>query len=279
MTGDPVKVEVFLDDDPEPIATFRPPSTFELDTTKLEDGPHRLRIRATDKSGVPGVRIIEFTVRNGPDIAVVGLRPGDVVEGKLPILVNAYGGSADENFEPQRAETPTPVPTWAWVLFLGIVAWAMWYAASMWRPSGRFAETPTFGGVDAGQRVGAATPAAGGGAAAAATSSAVGAQVYGNKCAACHQPDGAGVPGVFPPLKANEVVLAADPTQHIQVVLQGLHGKEIGGVKYASEMPAFASQLSDEQIAAVVNHERTSWGNNAPTVTAPDVAKIRAQQR
>jgi len=56
MPGDPVKVEVFLDNDPEPIATFRPPGTFELDRTKMEDGPHRLRIHAIDRSGVPELR-------------------------------------------------------------------------------------------------------------------------------------------------------------------------------------------------------------------------------
>jgi cytochrome c oxidase cbb3-type subunit 2 len=61
------------------------------------------------------------------------------------------------------------------------------------------------------------------------------------------------------------------------VVLHGLHGKEIGGVKYTAEMPAFGSQLNDEQVVAVVNHERSSWGNQAPKVTLEVVAKIRAQ--
>ena len=42
-------------------------------------------------------------------------------------------------------------------------------------------------------------------------------------------------------------------------------------------MPAFADQLKDEEIAAVASHERTSWGNQAPTVTAADVAKLRAE--
>lgn len=275
MPGDPVKVEVFLDDDPDPIATFRPPGTFDLDTTKMEDGPHRLRIHAIDRSGIPGVRIVNFTVRNGPGIAVVGIRPGDVVEGRLPILVNAYAGGHEDNFEPRRAETPTPVPTWAWVLFLAIVSWAMWYAASQWSPGPRFAQTPTFGTAapSSPARPTSSTVAV---AARTSESSALGGQVYGNKCAACHQPDGEGLAGLFPPLKGNEVVLAPDPTQHIEVVLHGLHGKGIGGVKYSSEMPSFGDQLDDEHVAAVVNHERSSWGNRAAAVTAADVAKVRA---
>jgi cytochrome c oxidase cbb3-type subunit 2 len=106
--------------------------------------------------------------------------------------------------------------------------------------------------------------------------SALGAQIYGNKCAACHQPDGTGVPGLFPSLKGDPVVLAPDASEQIKAILHGLYGKEIGGVSYASEMPAFGDQLNDEQVAAVVNHTRTSWGNQAPTVTAAEVAKTRA---
>ncbi|MGH9813865.1 MAG: hypothetical protein ACRD4T_12090, partial [Candidatus Acidiferrales bacterium] len=92
---DPVKIEVFLDDEAEPIGVYRPPATFELDTTKLPDGPHRLRFRAHDRTGVMGVREIDFMVRNGPGIAVVGVTNGDIVEGKIPVLVNAYAGTHD----------------------------------------------------------------------------------------------------------------------------------------------------------------------------------------
>ena len=275
MSTDPVKVEVFLDDSPEPLATLRPPATFELDTTKIEDGPHRLRIRAIDKSGIPGIRTIDFTVRNGPGIAIEGIRPGDMVEGKIAVLINAYAGGHEDNFEPGRAETPAPVPTWAWVFFLGIVAWAMWYAASAWRPDPRFANTPTYGRITSPAAPGAIPS---GPAPSSSTNSALGAQIYGNNCATCHQPEGTGVPGAFPPLKGDPVVLSADPAEHIRVILQGVHDKEIGGTKYAAPMPSFAGQLKDEEIAAVASHERTSWGNQAPIVTAAAVAKIRAEK-
>jgi mono/diheme cytochrome c family protein len=87
---------------------------------------------------------------------------------------------------------------------------------------------------------------------------ALGEQVFGNKCAACHQPTGQGLPGVFPPLKDSAVLNSLDPTEHIRTVLRGLSAKTIGGVTYATPMPAFADQLTDEEVAAVLSYERTS---------------------
>src|SRR5207245_5009197 len=103
----------------------------------------------------------------------------------------------------------------------------------------------------------------------------LGEQVYGNKCAACHQLTGQGLPGVFPPLKDSAVATAPDPTEHIRIVLRGLSGKTIGGVTYASAMPAFADQLTNDEVAAVLSHERTSWGNQAPPAKPDDVIARR----
>ncbi|MDA3919974.1 MAG: cbb3-type cytochrome c oxidase subunit II [Salinisphaera sp.] len=108
------------------------------------------------------------------------------------------------------------------------------------------------------------------------TSSANGATLYSNNCASCHQADGGGLPGAFPSLAGDEVVTATDPTEHIDTVLNGAHGRTIDGKTYGASMPPFGSRFSDAKIAAIINHERTSWGNNAPTVTADDVAKQRA---
>lgn len=125
-----------------------------------------------------------------------------------------------------------------------------------------------------------ATPAAP--AATAAVSSvfdaAEGAKLFAANCAACHGAQGAGVPGVFPSLHANPAVAASDPSEHIGAVLHGVHGKSIAGVTYAAQMPAFGPMLSDRQIAAIIDHERTSWGNHAPLVTAQDVAAARAKR-
>lgn len=261
---DLTRVDVYLDDDTEPIVSFRPPVNFELDTTKLQDGKHLLRIEAFDSGGVMGVREVPFTVRNGPGIAVHGIAPGDVVDGKLPVLVNAYGGANELKWEPARAETPAPIPTWTWVLVILVVAFGVYYGVRNWAPSGEFVSAPTFS-KEAVISVSATSAAHAGD----------GAAVYGNSCAACHQAEGQGLPGTFPPLAGNEVVLDPDPTEHIRTVLHGKQGSTIGGVTYASPMPAFAAQLTDEQIAAVVNHERASWGNSAPGVSAADVAALR----
>ena len=129
---------------------------------------------------------------------------------------------------------------------------------------------------------GGASPAApGGGTPAAATvasfDAANGSKLFASTCAACHGAQGTGVPGVFPPLAGNPVVNDKDPSEHVRVVLHGVHGRTINGTAYAAQMPSFAAQLTDAQVADIIDHERTSWGNHAPTVTASEVAAIRAK--
>jgi cytochrome c oxidase cbb3-type subunit 2 len=103
-----------------------------------------------------------------------------------------------------------------------------------------------------------------------------GSKVFASTCAGCHGPEGAGVTGVFPALASNQVVNAADPTEHIKVVLHGLQGRAVGGTTYGAQMPAFGPQLSDQEIAAVIDFERTSWGNHGTPVSAQQVAAVRA---
>lgn len=103
-----------------------------------------------------------------------------------------------------------------------------------------------------------------------------GAKLFAANCASCHQASGEGIPGVFPPLKGDGVVQASDPTQQIRVLLQGIQGANIGGTVYSSPMPPFGITLSDKQVADIIDHERTSWGNHAPLATAREVAAVRA---
>lgn len=97
-----------------------------------------------------------------------------------------------------------------------------------------------------------------------------GEQLYVANCSACHQKNGQGLAGAFPPLAGSSIVNDVDPELMIQIILQGYDARSDYGV-----MPPFASQLSDAEIAAISNHERSSWGNDAPEITAEDVKKVR----
>ncbi len=113
--------------------------------------------------------------------------------------------------------------------------------------------------------------------AARARSRALGAQVY-VRCAACHQPDGSGVPAVFPPLAGSEWVLGPADLP-IAIVLHGVQGPiAVRGKTYDNSMLAYGTTapLSDGEVAAVLTYVRTSWGNAAPAVSAADVARVRA---
>lgn len=98
-----------------------------------------------------------------------------------------------------------------------------------------------------------------------------GAKLYQNNCEACHQANGKGIPGAFPALAGSKIVNDKDPELMVRIVLQGYDARPEFG-----QMPGFADVLSDEEIAAIISHERTSWGNNAPAVSAQEVADIRA---
>lgn len=139
---DKSRVRVFLDDDPQPIVDQELPAEIDLDTTKLGDGVHRLTIRATSHAGGEGVEEIPFRVHNGPGIVVAGLRPGSTRRGRVRFTVDAF--SADDPFDPRRAEARGQIPVWVWVMSLFVVAWAVWYAARMWDVPQRYAQTPTY---------------------------------------------------------------------------------------------------------------------------------------
>jgi hypothetical protein len=136
------RIRVFIDDEPEPVAEYRPPAEVTLDTKGLADGEHRLRIEAQDATGQIGVRRVHFLVRNGPGITISGLDDGAVVHGVVSFMVNAFG--AEEPFEPHRAESRSPMPVWVWVLTLVIIAWSAWYFATSWNVPPEYAKTPTY---------------------------------------------------------------------------------------------------------------------------------------
>jgi mono/diheme cytochrome c family protein len=101
--------------------------------------------------------------------------------------------------------------------------------------------------------------------------------LYLTYCSACHQANGEGMAGVFPPLRGSAVVNKADARKHIDIVLGGLQGARASGVTYTNPMPAFGATLSDEEIAAIIDYERGAWGNHGSLVGPAQVASARAR--
>lgn len=121
-------VTLFLDDNPEPLGEFQSPVTFDLDTHKLPDGPHTLKIVSKDINGREGIRIIPFVVRNGPAIDVEGLKNSDTVDGVLPLMINAYGRGDQDKFMIYGSESPRGIPTWVMIIIIFFTGWAMYYS-------------------------------------------------------------------------------------------------------------------------------------------------------
>jgi hypothetical protein len=120
-------VFIFLDEENQPFGEFSVPINFELDTTKLVDGDHVLKIVSKDPNGKEGIRKIPFLVRNGPSIAVEGIAENDIVDGVIPIMINAYGKGDQKQFLIEGSETPQSTPAWFWAIIIGFIGFAIYY--------------------------------------------------------------------------------------------------------------------------------------------------------
>ncbi|RTY87988.1 cytochrome C [Flavobacterium sp. GT3R68] len=120
-------VFIFLDEEIQPFGEFVVPINFELDTTKLVDGNHVLKIVSKDPNGKEGIRIIPFIVRNGPSIAIEGIAENDIVDGIIPIMINAYGKGDQKEFLIEGSETPQSTPAWFWAIIIGFIGFAIYY--------------------------------------------------------------------------------------------------------------------------------------------------------
>lgn len=106
-----------------------------------------------------------------------------------------------------------------------------------------------------------------------------GAKLYGQYCQGCHQPTGLGVPGAFPSLKGLDQLAKEERGRVylIRVVLFGLQGPlKVGSATYNGVMPGFG-RLSDVEVAALLNHILSSFGNkNLKPIAPEEVKKVRA---
>lgn len=193
------------------------------------------------------------------------LHPTDVEIRTSPDVLAIHRQIIREMSEPADGVAPTPV--WLLLFFFALIGWGGYYLAEN---SGGFRgdiynEDPAVLYQQAGQ---------------AAVAKPVDLMVLGkrtfNNCTQCHQPDGAGIPGAFPPLDGVERI-SGPPHVLAAILLHGLHGPiQVKGQTYNGDMPAW-NQLSDDEIAGVLTFVRSSWSNKAPEVSPALVKAMRAQ--
>jgi cytochrome c oxidase cbb3-type subunit 2 len=95
--------------------------------------------------------------------------------------------------------------------------------------------------------------------------------LYNNNCMSCHQANGEGLKGAFPSLKGSSIVLGDDLELFVNIIMLGYDARPEYAVMNAVGTD---NNLTPEEVTAIINHEKTSWGNNAKTVTPEEVKKI-----
>lgn len=105
---------------------------------------------------------------------------------------------------------------------------------------------------------------------------AAGEVLFRGTCSVCHQPEGQGLPAVFPPLAKSDFLMQ-DKRRSIEVVVNGLSGPvTVNGQPYNSVMPPM-SQLNDDGIANILTYVRNAWGNKGDAVSPDEVTSVRAK--
>ncbi len=202
----------------------------------------------------------------------------DQPEVAAPRLVGAFDLEADverlhrpiyrEVSDPREGREPAP--WWVWCAAVAAIFWGGWYLG---RHGGAFG-TVTHAAF-AEQEKGAAQGTGAQEARAAEPLLDAGRRIYLQHCRSCHQENGQGLPGVFPPLVGSEWVTAA-PESIIRILLNGLAGPvEVGGDTFNGAMPAWRDVLGDGEIAAVATYVRQWKPNDAPAVSQTVVSQLR----
>ncbi|MCC6288852.1 MAG: cytochrome c [Chitinophagaceae bacterium] len=90
-------------------------------------------------------------------------------------------------------------------------------------------------------------------------------------CQACHQANGEGLPGAFPPLKGSDIVIGDKLQLYVDIIMNGYDAKQEYGV-----MPPVGSNMgfTEHEVAAIINYERSSWGNEGKEITPEEVKRI-----
>jgi len=245
---DIVRVEAYVDGASSPLVTVtEPPFRVTLDPAELGEGVHVLTVVTEYRDGSSDQHryVFDVTRKNHTFAGHISQAPL-----RAPIEVDLV--------DPVEIENPTPPSVFIYavlplILFLG-VAIVSWLIAV--RAESPVADQPTKIETLA-RSVANAAPSA-------TSQQADGASIYAASCASCHGNEGQGMGTVFPALAGNEAL--ADAEYVVDVILHGKPG---------TSMPAFASSLSDEEVAELASYIRNSWGNSFGPVTASEVAALR----
>jgi mono/diheme cytochrome c family protein len=171
-----------------------------------------------------------------------------------------------ENPEPTAAATPAPI--WLFVLLAVLIYWGLGhldrhsggFQALVYEPYSSLKMVESFRsepGIDPRGKL-----------------------LYDVACLVCHQANGLGTPGQFPPLAGSEWVIAEGPNRLVRIVLSGVTGPiTVKGIAWNATMPPMGESLQwkDDEVAAVVNYIRKAWGHDASTVTPEQVAAVRRE--
>lgn len=95
--------------------------------------------------------------------------------------------------------------------------------------------------------------------------------LYTQHCGTCHQANGEGLKGAFPPLKGSPIVTGDDLELFVNIIMLGYNAREEYAVMNAVGSD---SKLTPAEVTAIINHEKTSWGNDAKKVTTAEVKKL-----
>ncbi|WP_337844484.1 c-type cytochrome [Thermus sp.] len=231
------RIEVYLDEAGEPLAVLKePPYRLQLDTRKIPDGEHRLRVVTHFRGGGLEVREIPFTVNNYPDVLVLGVDEGGEVSGTVELRLSV--GEPDLPVEPVRFN-----PLWYAVATV-VVLGGIWSYFALSPAAERIVAEVAPPAKEATHEEGTAQPAAG-------VDPALmekGKAIFEANCAACHQATGQGMPPAFPALAGNPNL--KDAAMVLNVIKNG-----------RGAMPAVGANFSDEELKAVATYIRNSWGN------------------
>lgn len=95
--------------------------------------------------------------------------------------------------------------------------------------------------------------------------------LYIANCASCHQNSGEGISGAFPPLKGSPIVTGKNLQLYVDIIMNGYDAREEYGA-----MAAVGTNMkwTEKEVAAIINYERSSWGNSGDKVTPEEVKKM-----